>query len=280
MANELDDGTVIPSFMGVQNRASYSIGAGLTMSDSSLRLGEVLACYAATDPLNVSGKENEYIVLTNHRNGSGELVPAPYRCTLSDGFGAAGDHYRRSLRARGQPPDQGSVGNGAWVLLACINGDKAHAVILSCLRNQNRTDQDPAGRFLSFEFNGVTVDIGDDGSMKLQVKGSTGIDGSLDSDGDPTIITVTSDRKVTIDTGDVTVNSDSATVNSDDVAVNATKVDVEADIVNVKSEDVNLGDSLLTPNQGVVTGEGVDTFTGTPYAALGNASLTVKAKKG
>lgn len=51
----------------------------------------------------------------------------------------------------------------------------------------------------------------------------------------------------------------------------------------VKAQKVFLGsDSLLTagvPNDGVVTGVGIDTFTGQPYSALGNASSVVFAKK-
>ena len=42
---------------------------------------------------------------------------------------------------------------------------------------------------------------------------------------------------------------------------------------------INLGDSALAALDGVVTGQGIDSFTGATYFALGNASAVVKAKK-
>lgn len=277
----MPDGTVLPGFMGVSNRGSRSRGALLTMSDVPLRVGEVVAVHKASDALNVSGKENEYIVSASYRDGSGALVQAQYRCVLSDGFGTKGDHLRRSLRTRDAEKNQKNIGNGAVVLIACINGDKAQAVIMGCLRNPNRTDQDPEGRFLDFEFNGVHIGIDDAGTLTLQVLGPTDADGKPEDDGaKATTVTIDKTGSVTVETTDITVKADSATVEADDVKVDASNVEVDADHVTVKSLDVNLGDSGLLPQDGVVTGQGTDTFTGLPYFALGNTSLTVKAKKG
>jgi len=44
---------------------------------------------------------------------------------------------------------------------------------------------------------------------------------------------------------------------------------------------IQLGDDTVLPGaQGVLTGESIDPFTGKPHSVLGNASLTVAAKKG
>lgn len=48
---------------------------------------------------------------------------------------------------------------------------------------------------------------------------------------------------------------------------------------SISSSDVNLGADKTSPTNGVVFGEGIDTFTGLPYFALGNASKTVKTTK-
>ncbi len=57
--------------------------------------------------------------------------------------------------------------------------------------------------------------------------------------------------------------------------------EVEAPKVIVKSPVVELGTdgTALVPLDGVVTGQGFDTFTGLTYFALGNASGKVKAGK-
>jgi hypothetical protein len=48
----------------------------------------------------------------------------------------------------------------------------------------------------------------------------------------------------------------------------------------VNAQAVYLGDGTLTPPiNGVVVGSGIDAFTGATYAALGNASTAVMAKK-
>lgn len=45
-------------------------------------------------------------------------------------------------------------------------------------------------------------------------------------------------------------------------------------------KDIRLGSEILAPVlDGVVTGRGVDAFTGTPYSALGNSSVNILAKK-
>jgi phage baseplate assembly protein gpV len=276
----MSDGAVVPSFMGISNRAASSPGGAMTMSDNSLRVGEVIAVRAPSDPLNVSGKENEYIVSASYRDGQGALVQAQYRCVLRDGLGTKGDHYRRSLRARDAEKDQKNIGDGAVVLIACINGDKGQAVIMDCLRNPNRTDPDPEGRFLDFEFNGVHISIDDAGMLTLEVLGPTDTDGEPeDEDAKKTTVTIDKAGAVTIETTDISIKAESATVEADDVTVDASNVEVDADHVTVKSPDVNLGDSSLDPSNGLVHGQGVDTFTGAPYFALGNTSKVVKGKK-
>jgi len=50
-------------------------------------------------------------------------------------------------------------------------------------------------------------------------------------------------------------------------------------VIPAPGKTILLGDAGLTALDGVVTGQGIDTFTGATYAALNNASATVLAKK-
>jgi hypothetical protein len=288
----LPDGTVLPSFLDVEDRARETPGTLMTMTDGLLRVGEVLSAHYPDDPENVSKVEVEYIVRVNLRDGAGTTIQTPYRCVLADGFGAAGDegdHLRHSLRAQDAPKEVEAVGNGAIVLIACINGDLAQAVIISCLRNPKRGPKDLVGRFLDFAFNGVKVSIGDDGSFTLQVPGATKTDGSPDNRDENN-----HGSKVTLaSNGDVTVsdeNGDSIVVSPGEKRIEVKAGDHETTVENdwelraskvrVIADEVELGDSNLNIVQhGVVLGGGVDTFSGQTYSTLGNSSKTVKANK-
>jgi hypothetical protein len=284
----LDDGTVIPSFFGVSDRSCVSPGPLMTMTDTSIRVGEITASYDVDDPQNQSKSEREYCVMVNHRDADSPLIQQLYRCTLRDGFGAQGDHFRHSLRPSSSPQKDKAVTDGAIVLIACPNGDKSQAVILDCIKQPNRTTKDPKGRFLSFEFNGISVEIGDDGGFKMTVPGpttSTGAPDQRDNDNHGTSLEMNA-------AGDVEISDHNG--ESIKISPGAKTIEVLADThkttcdsqwtlraqkVVVVADEVNLGaDNLMAMKNGVVLGGGIDTFTGTPYYALGSASNVVKAK--
>lgn len=93
-----------------------------------------------------------------------------------------------------------------------------------------------------------------------------------------------------VSTDDFSLTTKKTTVDSTDSMSMSTKkynLDVK-DLATIKATDVHViakiflgADSLTTSgvHDGVVTGVGIDTLTGTPYALLGNASTTVFAKK-
>jgi hypothetical protein len=172
------------------------------MSDSVLRVGEITGAFYPGDAGNQSGTEVEYMVMVRRRDGNGKLLPTPYRCVMKDGFGSAGDHSRHSVRARSAEQADQEVGNGAIVLIACINADMNQGVILDCLRHPKRSEHDPKGRFYDFKFNGIGVNIGDDGTLKVTVEGPTDNAGSPSGTQPdrPTAVTFEPDGSVTVDT--------------------------------------------------------------------------------
>lgn len=77
-------------------------------------------------------------------------------------------------------------------------------------------------------------------------------------------------------TDSITINTKKSELNADD------KARIKAPNIYIVGTTFLGADQLITsgvPNDGVVTGMGIDTLTGAPYSALGNASTVVFAKK-
>lgn len=274
---------VLPSYL---ESAPYNEGGAGALNDISLRLGEVVEAYAPNAPTNknpaTKNKQWVYVVNVTFRDGSGPRQVVPYRCTVSDMFGSLADHFRYTTR-RTDTGNGGKFSRGANVLVLCANGDKSNAFIVGAVRNVSDLSPDPSETFLDFAFNGVNVHIDKDGALTIQVPGATKLDGKPDDNRDSnnkgSSVTFAKDGVITVDDN----NGDSVTIEpaSNTVTVKATNVNVVADTVTVKASKVNLGDEelALNPLDGVVIGSGIDSFTGIPYAGLGNTSLMVKAKK-
>lgn len=89
---------------------------------------------------------------------------------------------------------------------------------------------------------------------------------------------VSLDAKVTkiVSTDSFTINTKKSELKADD------KASIIAPHIFIVGTTFLGADQLITigvPNDGVVTGMGIDTLTGAPYSALGNASTVVFAKK-
>lgn len=280
---------VYPHFMAITDTSSDTPGCKMTLSDTSLRVGEVIKAFSPSDPKNISRKIWEYIVLVNHRDQNGSPIQTPYRCTIKDGFGSAGDHLRYSVRSATRT-GQESVGNGAIVLVLCINGDLSNAVIIDCLFHPNRQDQDPSARFFDFEFNGAKVKINDDGSISIQCLGATKNDGSPDNRESTQYgskIDMLANGEIQITDNNTSGIPSKITINPSEQKIKIEGNEVEntgttgwtvtAPTVNVVSPNVNLGAQNLPPTNGLVLGSCICPVTGTPHLAFGGVSTTVKA---
>jgi hypothetical protein len=71
----------------------------------------------------------------------------------------------------------------------------------------------------------------------------------------------------------------SALTGDDIVVISAPKTTVISDNVTIESGDIILGAGVVNPLDELVIGSGVDTFTGSPYKALGSTTTKVKAVK-
>lgn len=151
-----------------------------------------------------------YDVMVNDKVSGGQGNVIYYDCMLSQMFGSAADYLEYSLRANVRPKngkDEGQQDDvlsdglnvekdaakklmGAYVLVACIAGQAQQAVIVGFLpsgrlsENKNyKPQEEKDGKFLKFNFNGINVDINNDGELFLQRKGPTDPAGAID-DGD------------------------------------------------------------------------------------------------
>jgi hypothetical protein len=185
MAQILDDNTVVPSWLSLRMRGDTDDMGDLT--NNALRVGEVKEIIYPSDPLNINKRFIEYTVEVQHRDGYGPGTSVMYRgCTVMNLFGGKADVFRYTLRKDedGKASEDG-IGVGSKVLLLCPNGTTSRAIIIGGVRD-TKTDETTVeskddGHNLYFEFNGVAVAIDKDGQLKIEMKGPTKVDGTLDT---------------------------------------------------------------------------------------------------
>ena len=279
----LDDGTVVPSYLSATSDAASNTGDWGFFSEVSIMAGEITAVFPPDHPSNTNGKLVEYSVNVWRRSYNSLQERLAFRCLQSDSFGSIADLCRFSMRSSVNTPGGSPLGNGATVFIACINGDRSNAYIIGAMPQPNRKDKDPSeSRWMNSRFNGVTMDIHDDGSLEIMVPGATTTTGQPDPNRDNhnhgSKLTFAANGDITLD--DQTGNKVMISPINNSVEVTGNTVGVTANTVNVVSNDINLGSaSLNVAENGVVIGSAIDTFTGMTFAALQNTSLTVKASK-
>lgn len=187
MDNILDNGTVLPSGLLSQQGMESAISAfNRSYRNTGLKAGIVVKSYAPTDPFNQNGLCTEYDVQVMEQFENKGSAPILYRnCISTQGFGSLADYLEFTLRPKTFQTQKGfpTFGDqdGAVVLLQCLDGDGAKAVVVGSLihpdRDTNITSNAPQ---MSGEYNGVNIEIENDGSCSLTFKGAT------DSKGVPT----------------------------------------------------------------------------------------------
>lgn len=171
----LSDGTVIPSYLGVEQRGSNR-GSDDILTNYTLRYGEVRSIVYPDNAASYSKKFVEYVVEVQHRDGGGVTASTLYRgVTVMNTLGGAADRTEMTLRpTANQGPD--GVGEGSKVLLLCISGDQQKAVIIGGVQQNAGTSQ---GHHYFFEFNGAQFTVNSEGEAQFLHKGPTDPDGSV-----------------------------------------------------------------------------------------------------
>ena len=132
---EIDSGAIICS-----NLVDTSLGEGpVELSDSVLRIGQIIDVLYVNDPRNISRRSVEYNVLVNENNQS---VLIYKNCRTIDGFGNDINFKETVLNPttagkKGAPDlkEQFPYKNGAMVIVGFINDFKESGVILACIQH-------------------------------------------------------------------------------------------------------------------------------------------------
>ena len=282
MSTKLPSGTVIPFGVLSPNSSETAVAAfNRSYKNTGIKAGLVKKSYDPTDPENQNGLCTEYDVLTIEQNENKGSTSILYRnCLSTQGFGSMADYLEYTLRPLTKQDSKGfptfSNQDGAIVLIQCLNniGDKAIVVgtLIHPDRPTNVTGNAPQ---LYGEYNGVNIQINEDGSCSLIFKGATDSKGKvIDSTQGNTEVKIEKDGSFQIDHSMITFRLDKttgvATLNAQNdidlitntnlnitatknVEVNCVDVDVTASgKANVDvSSDANItvgGDTNLTSN--------------------------------
>lgn len=204
MSTILPDGTVVPSYLSTE-----PMGQSVpqkNFSNVSLRQGEVRKIIYPDDKLSLTKKYVEYSVAVQYQEGNGPALSVLYpNCTIANLFGGVADKLRYTARAQKNEPKKGQViGDGAKVLLLCVNGNIRRAYIIGGINEDKEPEKKDDGHNLFFEFNGIQFEINKDGEAVVTFRGATQIDGKLnegaDAEAEGTTLTFNKEGNVTIAT--------------------------------------------------------------------------------
>jgi hypothetical protein len=243
---------IIPSFYGLQEIGLPEHSGGLPSSNISLRYGEVKREILPNDQDSFSGLYREYEVLVEHYEGGFATHRMYHNCMVVNVLGGQGDRCDYSLRVSDQKGFK--LGNGSKVLLMCIEGNDARAVILGGLQQHK---DDSTGTHFEWEFNGVNFQVFDDGSWRVVNKGKTDATGkrdpNADKDGAGTTVEVKANGDFVVATGN---GKNSLSINhkdggltistTDDVTIKTTNAKVQASQATVDATSIQLNGSLVS----------------------------------
>ena len=196
----LSDGSVIPSFLSIAQGEGKS-GREYSLSDTSLRVGEIVAAHNPNTSKSTSKKKMEYDVKVMYGNGEGAISTIVYRnVQLANLFGGVADFFNWTPRIENLDLKTG-IGLGSRVLILCINGNSRNAYIIGGVPHPDDKKQQKKedGHNLEFEFNGLNAKVNKDGDLIVTHKSATNADGSIkDSSKSGAFFSFTKDGKINL----------------------------------------------------------------------------------
>lgn len=180
----LQDGTVVSSaFTTSNNEGQLSSRFRAQYMNYGLRVGYVKAHHPPSSSENLSKLYHEYDVVAAHMGDSTHVYSTTeYRnCVVMEMFGSGADYSYYTLRPSEHSEEEVSkkpVLAGSLVFLLCENGNGAKAYIVGSPAHPAKGRQ-REGHVREWEFNGCKFTVEDDGSVSLQVRGPTNIDGTV-----------------------------------------------------------------------------------------------------
>jgi len=123
----------------------------------------------------------EYTVVGQVRAGGAAQSQVFYNCVPLNQLAGYADFSYQTFRVDSELKT--TFGKGSKVLLLCLNGESFYPVIVGGIYDPKDESQKdiPKGKRLShWQFNGVHIDVNDDGEYQITFKGATDIDGKTD----------------------------------------------------------------------------------------------------
>lgn len=170
---------VIPSWMRVREVGGQGPAFGGAFDNTALRHGEVIRVIYPDDRSSRTKKFVEYDVLVQHRENGTAVTKLYHNCLVANFLAGFADKAVFTLRVNDRP--QGTeTSTGSQVLVQCLDGATASALIVGGIRNSSDSDKAAKAKkhHAEFEFNGVSLQINDDGSWTIENKGKTAGDGT------------------------------------------------------------------------------------------------------
>jgi len=146
----------------------------------SLKQGFVVDLYDVDDEDNIGKVGPEYDILVFEQVEDGPQSPVLYKNAISaDMFGGIADFFIFKRRKRPDEDNDPVIQKGSLVLLLCTDGNPDKAVIIGAIPHggNKRRLKKADGQALEWEYNGLNVQVGDDGSISITQRGKTDIDG-------------------------------------------------------------------------------------------------------
>jgi hypothetical protein len=291
----LPNGTVLPhGLLSAQSHESNIAGFNRSYKNTGLKAGFIVRSYVANDPSNVTKLCTEYDVQTIEQFENKGSTSILYRnCLSCQGFGSIADFLEFTLRSQTfQSPNAPTFNgqDGAIVLIQCLDNIGSKAIVVGNLIHPDRpTNITSTAPQLSGEYNGVNVEIANDGSCSLTFKGATDSNGNPTTSNGNTTFQIKPDGSFQFNHSTVNIQADKSgvlTINANSDAnitvggnVNAT-VSGDSNITTtgktiIKSKEIDLNIASPTPELGVTSSAGhmqvIDFITGIPC----EPSLTV-----
>jgi phage gp45-like len=173
----LFDGTELPSFLRVVEGAGAS-GQDLSLNDYRIRAGRIVSIHHPGSSSNNNKKFFEFDVEVDVGGGVKKVYP---RCIMTDMFGGVADFFEWTPRISVGTSENGSkLDTGSRVLILCLNGYSSKALIIAGAKHHGRPPETKnKGHHLAFEFNGMKIDIDNDGALKVVKRGPTNAEGKV-----------------------------------------------------------------------------------------------------
>ena len=241
---------IIPSIYSTREVGkSKGLYVGQMWSNEMFRSGEVIRKVDPTSQDSRSKLFYEYDVLVSHYENEAFTTKIYRNCFLINSLAGLADKSHFTLRAS-DSNDPAIPGNGSKVLVLCLDGNETQTFIVGGIQAEADPDDVDKGHHFYWEFNGVVLEVNDDGSWSITNNGKTNIKGEADkdrdTDGSGTKVSVEANGNFTIQTPKGQVikldNTDgSITISSDQ------QVTIKTNQATIDAKQISLGGQATSP---------------------------------